>query len=137
MSKEKANKNQTNAAEQQAAAKSTPNKKLSKKEKKAIAEQRSKELNQKKMRFYGVGFVFSLVAVAISFLSNAEAGTTMWSYTQIGCYGLMGVAGFFLKYGAKYEENTKRQKTMDMIGLIFIVLCFGMIMAEAVALLMA
>ena len=43
----------------------------------------------------------------------------------------------FLKNGAKYEENVKRAKTMDMIGLIFIVMCLGMIMAEAVALFMA
>ena len=118
----------------------TPKKKPTKKEKKeqkAMAAQRSKELNQKKTRNYGIGFFISLAAVAISFLSGAEVGTTMWSYTQIGCYVLMGLAGFFLKNGAKYEENAKRAKTMDMIGLIFIVLCLGMAMAEAVAVLKA
>jgi hypothetical protein len=110
---------------------------MTKKEKRAIAEQRTKELNQKKTRNYGIGFAFSLVAVAISFLYKPEVGTAMWSYTQMGCYAIMGVAGFFLKNGAKYEENVKRAKTMDMIGLIFIVMCLGMIMAEAVALFMA
>ena len=45
----------------------------------------------------------------------------------------MGVAGLFLKNGAKYEENVKRAKNMDMIGLVFVVVCIGMIMAEAVA----
>ena len=34
---------------------------------------------------------------------------------------------------AKYEENAKRAKNMDMIGLVFVVVCIGMIMAEAVA----
>ena len=131
-------KKKTNAAQvQEAAAKNEPKKKMSKKEKRAIAEQRTKELNQKKTRNYGIGFVFSLVAVAISFLYKPEVGTAMWSYTQMGCYAIMGVAGFFLKNGAKYEENVKRAKTMDMIGLIFIVMCLGMIMAEAVALFMA
>lgn len=132
MSKKKANTD----AQQETAVKQTPNKKLSKKEKKAIAEQRSKELHQKKMRNYGIGFVFSLIAVAISFLFKPEAGTALWSYTQMGCYALMGVAGLFLKNGAKYEQNPKRAKNMDMIGLIFIVMCLGMIMAEAIALFM-
>lgn len=131
-------KKKTNTAEvQESVEKNVPKKKMTKKEKRAIAEQRTKELNQKKTRNYGIGFVFSLVAVAISFLYKPEVGTAMWSYTQMGCYAIMGVAGFFLKNGAKYEENAKRAKTMDMIGLIFIVMCLGMIMAEAVALFMA
>lgn len=129
-------KKKTAEPQQETAVKKTSNKKLSKKEKRAIAEQRSKELNQKKTRNYGIGFVFSLIAVAISFLFKQEVGTAMWSYTQMGCYVLMGIAGFFLKNGAKYEENAKRAKNMDMIGLIFIVLCFGMVMAEAVAMFM-
>ena len=138
MSKKKTNKPAANAQQQAAQnVQKEQKKKLSKKEKKAIAEQRSKELNQKKTRSYGIGFVFSLIAVAISFLYKPEVGTALWSYTQMGCYALMGVAGFFLKNGAKYEENVKRAKTMDMIGLVFIVVCFGMIMAEAVALFMA
>ena len=130
-------KNNNTAEVQESVEKNVPKKKMSKKEKRAIAEQRTKELNQKKTRNYGIGFVFSLVAVAISFLYKPEVGTAMWSYTQMGCYAIMGVAGFFLKNGAKYEENAKRAKTMDMIGLIFIVMCLGMIMAEAVALFMA
>lgn len=130
-------KNNNTAEVQESVEKNVPKKKMSKKEKRAIAEQRTKELNQKKTRNYGIGFVFSLVAVAISFLYKPEVGTAMWSYTQMGCYAIMGVAGFFLKNGAKYEENVKRAKTMDMIGLIFIVMCLGMIMAEAVALFMA
>lgn len=132
MSKKKANQ-----VEVQEETKNTTTKKLSKKEKRAIAEQRTKELNKKKTKQYTVGFVFSLIAVAVSFLSGAEVGTVEWSYTQIGCYVLMGIAGFFLKNGAKFEENVKRAKTMDMIGLIFIVVCLGMIMAEAVAILTA
>ncbi|MBQ1220663.1 MAG: hypothetical protein IIX83_04670 [Peptococcaceae bacterium] len=130
-------KNNNTAEVQESVEKNVPKKKMTKKEKRAIAEQRSKELNQKKTRNYGIGFAFSLVAVAISFLYKPEVGTAMWSYTQMGCYAIMGVAGFFLKNGAKYEENVKRAKTMDMIGLIFIVMCLGMIMAEAVALFMA
>ena len=130
-------KNNNTAEVQESVEKNVPKKKMSKKEKRAIAEQRTKELNQKKTRNYGIGFVLSLVAVAISFLYKPEVGTAMWSYTQMGCYAIMGVAGFFLKNGAKYEENAKRAKTMDMIGLIFIVMCLGMIMAEAVALFMA
>ena len=130
-------KNSNTAEVQESVEKNVPKKKMTKKEKRAIAEQRTKELNQKKTRNYGIGFVFSLVAVAISFLYKPEVGTAMWSYTQMGCYAIMGVAGFFLKNGAKYEENVKRAKTMDMIGLIFIVMCLGMIMAEAVALFMA
>ena len=130
-------KNNNTAEVQESVEKNVPKKKMSKKEKRAIAEQRTKELNQKKTRNYGIGFAFSLVAVAISFLYKPEVGTAMWSYTQMGCYVIMGVAGFFLKNGAKYEENVKRAKTMDMIGLIFIVMCLGMIMAEAVALFMA
>ena len=130
-------KNNNTAEVQESIEKNVPKKKMTKKEKRAIAEQRTKELNQKKTRNYGIGFVFSLVAVAISFLYKPEVGTAMWSYTQMGCYAIMGVAGFFLKNGAKYEENVKRAKTMDMIGLIFVVMCFGMIMAEAVALFMA
>lgn len=130
-------KNNNTAEVQESVEKNVPKKKMSKKEKRAIAEQRTKELNQKKTRNYGIGFAFSLVAVAISFLYKPEVGTAMWSYTQMGCYAIMGVAGFFLKNGAKYEENVKRAKTMDMIGLIFIVMCLGMIMAEAVALFMA
>lgn len=126
-------KKQTTTAKQENAVNSVPKKKLTKKEKKAIAEQRSKELYQKKMRNYGVGFVFSLIAVAVSFLSKAETGTMVWSYTQIGCYVLMGIAGIFLKNGSKYEENAKRAKTMDMIGLAFIAICIGMIVAEIVA----
>ena len=58
----------------------------------------------------------------------------MWSYTQIGCYLLMGCAGACLKNGAKYEMNLKRAKTMDMIGLAFMAICVGMVMAEVVAL---
>jgi len=134
MSKKKNKPNPQAAQNVQNEQKKEQNKKLSKKEKRAIAEQRSKELNQKKTRCYGMGFVFSLISVAISFLYKPEVGTALWSYTQIGCYALMGVAGFFLKHGAKYEENPKRAKTMDMIGLVFIVVCFGMIMAEAFAL---
>ena len=130
-------KNNNTAEVQESVEKNVPKKKMSKKEKRAIAEQRTKELNQKKTRNYGIGFVLSLVAVAISFLYKPEVGTAMWSYTQMGCYAIMGVAGCFLKNGAKYEENPKRAKTMDMIGLIFIVMCLGMIMAEAVALFMA
>ena len=130
-------KNNNTAEVQESVEKNVPKKKMSKKEKRAIAEQRTKELNQKKTRNYGIGFAFSLVAVAISFLYKPEVGTAMWSYTQMGCYAIMGVAGCFLKNGAKYEENVKRAKTMDMIGLIFIVMCLGMIMAEAVALFMA
>lgn len=130
-------KNNNTAEVKESIEKNVPKKKMTKKEKRAIAEQRTKELNQKKTRNYGIGFVFSLVAVAISFLYKPEVGTAMWSYTQMGCYAIMGVAGFFLKNGAKYEENVKRAKTMDMIGLIFIVMCLGMIMAEAVALFMA
>ena len=130
-------KNNNTAEVQESVEKNVPKKKMSKKEKRAIAEQRTKELNQKKTRNYGIGFVLSLVAVAISFLYKPEVGTAMWSYTQMGCYAIMGVAGFFLKNGAKYEENVKRAKTMDMIGLIFIVMCLGMLMAEAVALFMA
>ena len=130
-------KNNNTAEVQESVEKNVPKKKMSKKEKRAIAEQRTKELNQKKTRNYGIGFVLSLVAVAISFLYKPEVGTAMWSYTQMGCYAIMGVAGFFLKNGSKYEENVKRAKTMDMIGLIFIVMCLGMIMAEAVALFMA
>ncbi len=127
-------KKTTTAAPQDAAEKSTPKKKMSKKEKKAIAEQHAKEMNQKKTRYYGIGFVFSLIAVAISFLYKPEAGTALWSYTQIGCYALMGVAGVFLKNGAKYELNIKRSKNMDMIGLAFIVVCCTMIVAEIIAL---
>lgn len=130
-------KKKTNSAEQQdQAVKTAPKKKMSKKEKKAIAEQHAKEMNQKKMRNYGVGFVLSLISVIISFFFKPEAGTAMWSYTQIGCYALMGVAGLFLKNGAKYELNPKRAKNMDMIGLAFIAICVGMILAEIVALVM-
>ena len=131
MSKKKAN----TAASQDDAVKNTPKKKMSKKEKKAIAEQHAKEMNSKKTRNYGIGFLISAVAVAISFLYKPEVGTAMWSYTQIGCYALMGCAGVFLKNGAKYEMNLKRAKTMDMIGLAFIAICVGMILAEVVALL--
>ncbi len=127
-------KKNTTAAQQDAAEKNTPKKKMSKKEKRAIAEQHAKEMNQKKTRNYGVGFVLSLIAVVISFFFKPEAGTALWSYTQIGCYALMGLAGVFLKNGAKYELNTKRAKNMDMIGLAFIAICVGMILAEIVAL---
>ena len=127
-------KKKTTTVEQETpAVKNQPKKKMSKKEKKALAEQRSKEMNQKKTRNYGIGFVLSLIAVAISFLYKPEAGTDLWSYTQMGCYVIMGAAGLFLKNGAKYEENVKRAKNMDMIGLVFVVVCIGMIMAEAVA----
>ena len=127
-------KKKTTTAEQETpAVKNQPKKKMSKKEKKALAEQRSKEMNQKKTRNYGIGFVLSLIAVAISFLYKPETGTDLWSYTQMGCYAIMAVAGLFLKNGAKYEENVKRAKNMDMIGLVFVVVCIGMIMAEAVA----
>lgn len=133
-----ANKKKNNSAEpveQNAAKQNGPQKKLSKKEKKALAEQKSKELNQKKMRNYGIGFVLALIAVIVSFTVKPETGTAQWSYVQMSCYALMAVAGIFLKNGAKYEENPKRVKNMDMIGLIFIVICLGMIMAEVVALL--
>ena len=127
-------KKKTTTVEQETpAVKNQPKKKMSKKEKKALAEQRSKEMNQKKTRNYGIGFVLSLIAVAISFLYKPETGTDLWSYTQMGCYAIMGAAGLFLKNGAKYEENVKRAKNMDMIGLVFVVVCIGMIMAEAVA----
>lgn len=128
-------KNKANAVESQTAAeKAVPKKKMSKKEKRAIAEQHAKEMNQKKTRSYGIGFALSLIAVAISFLFKPEVGTALWSYTQIGCYTLMGCAGLCLKNGAKYELNPKRVKTMDMIGLAFIAICAGMIMAELIAL---
>jgi len=126
-------KKNTTVEQKTPAVKNQPKKKMSKKEKKALAEQRSKEMNQKKTRNYGIGFVLSLIAVAISFLYKPETGTDLWSYTQMGCYAIMGAAGLFLKNGAKYEENAKRAKNMDMIGLVFVVVCLGMIMAEAVA----
>ena len=99
-------KKKTTTVEQETpAVKNQPKKKMSKKEKKALAEQRSKEMNQKKTRNYGIGFVLSLIAVAISFLYKPETGTDLWSYTQMGCYAIMGAAGLFLKNGAKYEEK--------------------------------
>ena len=129
-------KKKTNAVEpQETAAKNAPKKKMSKKEKRAVAEQHAKEMNSKKMNNYGMGFIISLVAVVISFLSKAEVGTEVWSYTQIGCYMLMGVAGSFLRNGAKYESTPKRAKTMGMIGLTFMAVCVGMVLAEFVALL--
>ncbi len=129
-------KKKTNTAEvQEAAVKNAPKKKMSKKEKKALAEQQAKEMNRKKLNNYGMGFIISLGAVAISFLVKAEAGTPEWSYIQIGCYMLMGVAGSFLRNGAKYESTPKRAKTMGMIGLTFMAVCVGMVLAEFMALL--
>ena len=128
-------KKKTNTAEvQEPVVKKTPKKKMSKKEKRAIAEQHAKEMNSKKMRSYGIGFVLSLAAVAVSFLSKAEIGTVEWSYTQMGCYMLMGVAGSFLRNGSKYELNAKHAKTMNIIGLTFMAICVGMVLAEFVAL---
>ena len=128
-------KKKTNTAEvQEPAVKNAPKKKMSKKEKKALAEQRAQEMNKIKMRNYGMGFVLSLVAVAVSFLSNAEVGTEAWSYTQMGCYMMMGVAGSFLRNGAKYELDARRSRTMSMAGLVFMVVSCGMVLAEFVAL---
>ena len=127
-------KNKTSQTSEVQETKKKPAKKMSKKEKKELAQQHAKEMNQKKMRNYAFGFVVSLIAVAVSFLSGAEVGTATWSYTQIGCYLLMGFAGIFLKRGAKYELNQKRAKNMDIVGLIFIVICLGMVMAETIAL---
>ena len=106
--------------------------KPTKKEKKAAAEQRSRELKAKRQKFYAVALVFAVLAVVISFASSSTYGQAIYSWTQIGCYGLMGLCGVVVLYASRYEETEKKQRSRNTMGMVFIMVALGIILAEIV-----
>ena len=106
--------------------------KPTKKEKKAAAEQRSRELKAKRQKFYAVALVFAVLAVVISFASSSTYGQAIYSWIQIGCYGLMGLCGVVVLYASRYEETEKKQRSRNTMGMEFIMVALGIILAEIV-----
>lgn len=112
--------------------KKTVERKPTKKEKKAAAEQRSRELKAKRQKFYAVALVFAVLAVVISFASSSTYGQAIYSWIQIGCYGLMGLCGVVVLYASRYEETEKKQRSRNSMGMVFIMVALGIILAEIV-----
>ena len=106
--------------------------KPTKKEKKAAAEQRSRELKAKRQKFYAVALVFAVLAVVISFASSSTYGQAIYSWIQIGCSGLMGLCGVVVLYASRYEETEKKQRSRNTMGMVFIMVALGIILAEIV-----
>lgn len=109
--------------------------KPSKKERKAAAEQKRKELKAKRQKFYGVAMVLALVAVIISFASGSMYGQAVYRWLQVGCYGLMAGCGLLIMQAGHYEETEKRQNRMNSMGIVFLMVALGMGLAEIVAML--
>ncbi len=86
----------------------------------------TKEDYRMKKRNYTVGAIFCLLACVLA-LSVKIDGKITWETMQVAVYALLGASGLFLKSGAKYEENATRAKALDLIGLLFVALCLGMI----------
>ena len=86
----------------------------------------TKEDYRMKKRHYTIGAIFCLLACVLA-LSTQTDGKYTWETLQAGVYALLGISGLFLKSGAKYEENATRAKALDLIGLIFVALCLGMV----------
>ena len=106
--------------------------KPTKKEKKAAAEQRSRELKAKRQKFYAVALVFAVLAVVISCASSSTYGQAIYSWIQIGCYGLMGLCGVVVLSASRYEETEKKQRSRNTMGMVFIMVALGIILAEIV-----
>ncbi len=90
----------------------------------------TKEDYRMKKRNYTVGAIFCLLAVVLAISAKVD-GKISWDMLQIGVYTLLGISGIFLKSGAKYEENAARAKALDLIGLLFVALCLGMVITLA------
>lgn len=110
--------------------------KKEKKEKKAMAEARKKEMAQKRFRYTAAALALAGGAVALNFGLNSHYGTTFYEWVQIGCFVMMGMAGGIMMMGARYEETEKQQRSKRTTGLVFIVIALGVIMSELVQLLM-
>ena len=116
----------------QKAAERTP----TKKEKKAIAEQRSKELKAKRKKVSLAALLAAGAAVIINFATNSYYGQPIYEWIQIGCFLLMGISGGIFMYGARYEESEQQQRSKRSLGLVFIAVALGVILIETVQMLM-
>ncbi len=109
--------------------------KASKKERKAAVEQQKKAWKSKRQKFYGAAMVLALIAVIISFASGSAYGQEIYRWLQIGCYVLMGCCGVLIMRAGRYEETEKRQNRMNSMGMVFLMVAFGMGLAELVMML--
>lgn len=128
MTKKKQNKARTTVETEKKPAERKP----TKKEKKAAAMQRSKELLAKRQKFYALALVFAVLAVIISFASSSTYGQAIYDWIQIGCYGLMGLCGVVILYASRYEETEKKQRSRNTMGMVFIMVAAGIMLAEIV-----
>ena len=134
MAKKKNHKPAAAAADQ--AEKQTAERKPNKKERRAMAEQRSKELKAKRKKVSLAALLVAGAAVVINFATNSYYGQPIYEWIQIGCFLLMGISGGIFMYGARYEESEQQQRSKRSLGLVFIAVALGVILIETVQMLM-
>lgn len=111
--------------------------KPTRKEQRAMEEQRSRELKEKRRKIARIALLLSGAAVVISFASNAYSGQSIYEWIQIGCFVLLGIAGGVFMYGARYEETEKNRRTKRNLGLLFIVVALSVVMIELIQMMLA
>ena len=94
-----------------------------------------KRIEIKRQKFYGAAMVLALIAVIISFASGSAYGQEIYRWLQVGCYVLMGCCGVLIMQAGRYEETEKRRNRMNSMGMVFLMVAFGMGLAELVMML--
>lgn len=103
--------------------------KLSKKEKKALAEQQKAELKKKRSKYYYSSAVLAFAAVIFYYFAPSFAAEEQHNLIHIIGYSIMGISGFLMLLGSKYEATEKRQKMSNLIGNILMVVSFGIVVS--------
>lgn len=106
-----------------------------KKRKKEEALQQKKQLQTKRQRYYGLAVVVVVLALIISFASSSVYGQPLYAWLQIVCYGFMGICGLLTILASRCEETDKKRLRMQAIGLVFLMIAAGMIVAQLVTVL--
>ncbi|MBR6756555.1 MAG: hypothetical protein IKM15_06380 [Peptococcaceae bacterium] len=103
--------------------------KLSKKEKKELAEKQRLELKKKRSKYYYTSCAIALLAVLSYYLAPNIFPEEQHHLIHIIGYSIMGVAGFLMQQGSKYEDTEKRKKMSNLIGNILMVISFGIVIS--------
>ncbi len=110
-----------------------PERKPTKKEKKAMAEAHNQEMAKKRKSIYGATIAIALLAVLLSFWSGQYAGEPVYELMQVVCYGLMGISGAGFIAGSRYEVTERQKNGKKNMGLVVMALSIGFMLVEVVA----
>lgn len=89
------------------------------------------EMQQKKKKFTKAAFALIIVGIIFIVVSGAfySSAPNLYQLLQTMCYFLICLGGITFAYCSKYEEDKQKKSSVQTIGLIFIIVAGGRLLA--------